>query len=200
MESKFATIISSGRKIPHPVDRRAPGSFHYCTPQIITTFRSSKRNSCSSVPLVRLLKLDPAPCKVISNSKRAMSAPLNRYVYDHEEKAFSNKEGYTWTPMFFRHCQPSISEQLHSNRISTRNNSHAEKKWNRQVLAGSSTYITCTGPPCWVRKNQGAIRDTGRPSMVGRVVSGGYSKFMESPYSAKRCCKYGKLATELATA
>lgn len=166
-------------------------------PQTIT-ISCSKKDPPSNASLVRLLNSEPAPCKVLSNHRRALSAPLSHYTYCHEIRAFTNKEGCTWTPSYLKYCQPTISHQLlkaaptttTTNTTNDKCNIYAEDIHKRKTNILS--HFAIKNAPIVVSSSSlpwSWTRDKKRPTVVS------YSKFMESPYLRRKhgSCNVSKL-------
>ncbi len=174
-------------------------SHWHCPPQteasiicnIKNDFSDPKETSSSSarhsMVLVRMLNLGPPPCRVISSRRQALSAPLHHFTYDYREKAFTNREGYTWTPMYLHYCKPLITEQLHGNNQfleTNRNIANTDhlKRPKREVSAQLFSLLTSNSTiikaPFWTQGKLGTSVTNCKP------IS--YSKFMESPYIQKR--------------
>lgn len=169
------SVISNRRNCASPHSGSgAPPIFSY-------TVRCSKQciaRRCSSAPHVQMVRLPPAPsCRVLSSRKRSLSTPLSNFVYDFTQKAYSNREGYTWTPMYLQHCsKPYASTQI----IDQVRGRVDPREFKRK----SFNYLTLPTADCERRK-----RVAGKPqegSSRSRRQFTGYSKFMESPYM-KRC-------------
>ena len=168
-------------------------------PYVRTIYSYSKRCRSSGAPLVRVLdpKAEP-PCRVISGRKRTLSAPLSKFTYDYRERAFSNREGYTWTPMYLQHC--SSLDLVSKTRVNDKNyskesiesRSDANRKWD----SGHSKPFL---PPFSSDKNEYCswINPPDQDRDVLRIKQQtSYSKFMESPYiKIKDCCLKPKKIT-----
>lgn len=140
-----------------------------------TVMCRGKKCRCTSAPLVQVINTSPAPCRVLSSRKRSLSAPLSNFVYDFTQKAFSNREGYTWTPMYLQHCTSlSVLEQVIDQDFD-HDCYHPKSIASVKVpLFASTSWITskCQDQECY------------NPHGIKQLTS--YSKFMESPYLSKR--------------
>ena len=146
---------------------------------------SSDAEECQCKPaLVKVFERPPVACtkgcRVLSSSKRALSAPLSQYVYSVEDKAFSNHTGYTWTPSYLKYCQPTISEQFAATDNGTSNTSDKTDTSDRQNAIEWCNFWTAEFarvepiiyPPCERELKVEKHRTS-------------YSKFMVSPYLRK---------------
>ena len=174
-------------------DSKSPPNIKF-HPQIVTIFSYSKKSllpsSRAQPPPVRLLRTGPAPCKVLSSSKVALSTPLTRYTYSQQHKAFSNQEGLTWTPSYLRYCQPTLTQRFFER--------------NRDVTCDKATSDHPTIPYTMLHKvtpstqpkyHQDTRTEPGvmasmqcgcDANRAGKKQQTSYSKFMESPYLRKR--------------
>lgn len=160
-------------------------------PHVTTIYSYNKRCRSSGAPLVRVL--DPTaepPCRVLSGRKRSLSAPLSKFTYDYRERAFSNREGYTWTPMYQQHLVGKSHDTVNDT------NTNQNSKESRSYTGGKndlsrpnyklflSPFSSDESKYCpWNRKPTHQDWDVRR---VKQRTS--YSKFMESPYIKKQCC------------
>lgn len=150
-------------------------------PRIIPVFtytvKCRQKCRCSSAQphFVQVLTPHSAPCRVLSSSKRSLSAPLNSFMYDFTQKAFSNREGYTWTPMYLQHCtKPYMAAQIIDQNWGTKSAKPVQDFNWPSVAADKSTFS-------WVP-------DKLSRSSVVRNRPTSYSKFMESPYLNRGLC------------
>lgn len=149
-------------------------------PQMVTIFSYRKTERCP-FPKPIFLKSRPPHCKAISASKRALSAPLSHFSYSHQEKAFSNQIGYTWTPSYLRYCQPTISEQF--NNRNTGNSCNNDRNNDDRL----SAMKWCETLSLEHAKLEPIIASYPTPDAEPRkqLLPVSYSKFMESPYLRK---------------
>lgn len=167
---------------------------------VTTIFSYSKRcRSSGASPLVRVL--DPAaepPCRVLSGRKRTLSAPLSKFTYDYRERAFSNREGYTWTPMYLQHCS-SLIGRTHVTDNNTDHNSReniVSMSYTGGKCGPSSSKPFLTPFSSDESKYYPWMKPSDQDRDVRRVKQQtSYSKFMESPYIKKQCLKPKKLTS-----
>ena len=140
---------------------------------------SAKSQSHPNGTYLRLLKTQASesstPCRVLSSSKRALSAPLSRYTYDYKEGAFTNQKGYTWTPIYLRHCPSPFIISLPSKVDSGPGYNKSERNSFRLVLPAFDTKeVAITSSWFWSGHKEE------RENEIKKPIS--YSKFMQSPY------------------
>lgn len=124
---------------------------------------------CSTAPLVQVARpsAPASSCRVLSSHKRAISPPLSDFIYDYTQKAYSNREGYTWTPMYLQHCPKLYA----FTEIKNQDRNHVKP---REILASFSVAFRNASKYSWA---------CGRPHQGGNFRQlTTYSKFMESPY------------------
>lgn len=130
----------------------------------------SRSSSVPAPPFAQVLTTHSAPCRVLSSSKRSLSAPLSSFRYDFTQRAFSNREGYTWTPMYLQHCtKPYVGTEIINQDWDAKpaRPTARDFKWPPVTTNRSRVY----GIPHFI---------SGHNAAVNRPIS--YSKFMESPY------------------
>lgn len=164
-------------------------------PQIIKIFSYAEKSSPpESAPLVNMTLLETTPpgpwnCKVLSSSKRALSAPLSRYTYSHQDKAYSNQSGYTWTPAYLKYCQPTIAEKFAASDSDADDNVSTSTDGSEDRL---SAIRWCKLLSAEMAESEPIVYSLHRTWRKPKS----YSKFMESPYlkRPKSCLNQQRLS------
>ena len=174
-------MMSSSSSHRKPLNSASSNSGSRVTPVFSYTVKCSKQCAarCSSAPLVQVVRRPSArasSCRVLNSHKRSLSPPLSNFVYDYTQKAYSNREGFTWTPMYLQHCpKPFVFTEIKNqdwDHVKPRKIFVPFSVANRNASKSSWQACCGTAPP---------------PDGNSRRVTT-YSKFMESPYINRRLC------------
>jgi hypothetical protein len=94
-------------------------------------------------------------------------------VYDFTQRAYSNREGYTWTPMYLQHCPDETRVPVE---IFDRDWDHARTRESKRKLFVPISIANNHNKQCFSISSS----VTGKPQ--GNKRSTSYSKFMRSPW------------------